>query len=629
METEKFVRRKLEPIHTRFLNKTSDYLNQLVEKKKLKSEFEKIVKKRLAKISLTNMKAVGVAEIGPKVVVDTGKNNSETVKDGLMETASTVSRVKEKKKKKKRADKVKGMKGNRSEVKVVKFKNCDTLEDWKRKSGVAPETKVFICCPGYPDMWKGLLERGYFENNDISSPFFDIKITMSSKGIDFENLTKGQIVNHFTKMGEYTRKVMLAKNLKNLVWIKNIDIDSFFPRVYDLTDKVDVESFIEDFKFTKIEGILKEYTSDNNGTFDQSVIKICISILERRLKSLDEIIDSNYFKLISQKEWELISGETDDSDGIERSRTVSKKSSVRLPSINRANNNIDTNDYKEKAKELLGRLKSISPQFNINGNKNIWIMKPSGLSRGRGIKCTNSLSEVVHQVKSGCNQYIIQKYIENPMIVLKRKFDIRQWVLVTDFNPLTIWLYETPYIRFSAEAYNPDNIHNLYSHLTNNAIAKGSSLFQCSEIAGNMWDIKQFSEFLKGAGTGDPWKEVIQKKIVNIVINSLESAAGNVENRKNTHEVFGFDVMVDEDLNVWLLEINSSPCMEYSTEITKRLVKQVMEDTLKVVIEGGSDKEGTGNWKLIHKGKYIDQGHNPPGLNLVLNGEKIYDFEGV
>jgi hypothetical protein len=40
------------------------------------------------------------------------------------------------------------------------------------------------------------------------------------------------------------------------------------------------------------------------------------------------------------------------------------------------------------------------------------------------------------------------------MIINRRKFDVRQWVLVTDFNLLTIWQYDAPYIRFSGENYN-------------------------------------------------------------------------------------------------------------------------------------------------------------------------------
>ena len=38
-----------------------------------------------------------------------------------------------------------------------------------------------------------------------------------------------------------------------------------------------------------------------------------------------------------------------------------------------------------------------------------------------------------------------------------------------------------------------------------------------------------------------------------------------VENRKNSFEFLGYDFMIDEDLKVWLIEVNSSPSMDLST----------------------------------------------------------------
>ena len=35
-----------------------------------------------------------------------------------------------------------------------------------------------------------------------------------------------------------------------------------------------------------------------------------------------------------------------------------------------------------------------------------------------------------------------------------------------------------------------------------------------------------------------------------------------VDNRKNSFEFYGYDFMVDEELRVWLIEVNSSPSME-------------------------------------------------------------------
>lgn len=65
----------------------------------------------------------------------------------------------------------------------------------------------------------------------------------------------------------------------------------------------------------------------------------------------------------------------------------------------------------------------------------------------------------------------------------------------------------------------------------------------------------------------DVWNESLREKIYNIIIWSLESSQDLIENRKNSHELYGFDIMVDIDLIPWLIEINSSPCMDYSTVI--------------------------------------------------------------
>ena len=38
------------------------------------------------------------------------------------------------------------------------------------------------------------------------------------------------------------------------------------------------------------------------------------------------------------------------------------------------------------------------------------------------------------------------------------RFDIRQWVCVTSWQPLEAWLYDEPYVRFAAEEYDAEDL---------------------------------------------------------------------------------------------------------------------------------------------------------------------------
>jgi tubulin monoglycylase TTLL3/8 len=53
---------------------------------------------------------------------------------------------------------------------------------------------------------------------------------------------------------------------------------------------------------------------------------------------------------------------------------------------------------------------------------------------------------------------------------------------------------------------------------------------------------------------------------------SVESVQDMVDNRKNSFEFLGYDFMVDEDLKVWLIEVNSSPSMDHSTVIAHNIL---------------------------------------------------------
>ncbi len=54
----------------------------------------------------------------------------------------------------------------------------------------------------------------------------------------------------------------------------------------------------------------------------------------------------------------------------------------------------------------------------------------------------------------------------------------------------------------------------------------------------------------------------------------------NKYNKKQCMELFGFDFMIDADLRVWLIEVNTNPCLELSSPILEKLLPRMLGKTL-------------------------------------------------
>ena len=250
----------------------------------------------------------------------------------------------------------------------------------------------------------------------------------------------------------------------------------------------------------------------------------------------------------------------------------------------------------DEVKGILAALEMRSSgQYALNGkfcSKNFWIVKPSAKSRGRGIMTFRDVDKLLEYVEVGekgaSALWVVQKYMENPLVIAKRKFDIRQWVLVTCWNPLTIYFYDECYARFSAAEYSEadSDLDNQHVHLVNNSINKYSDAFHDKIIAENgveiqdcMWSMDQLVAYMqynakaKGCGdttaNGGKGEDVFatrcKKRMRDIAKHALMCAQGAVEARQNSWELYGYDFMIDDEYRPWLIEINSSPACDYST----------------------------------------------------------------
>ena len=79
------------------------------------------------------------------------------------------------------------------------------------------------------------------------------------------------------------------------------------------------------------------------------------------------------------------------------------------------------------------------------------------------------------------NALVVQEYLEKPLLMEGKKFDLRLYVLVKSLHPLKIFIYSEGLTRLATHDYEKaefENFNNFYMHLTNYAINKNNPLFE-------------------------------------------------------------------------------------------------------------------------------------------------------
>ncbi|XP_002065502.3 tubulin monoglutamylase TTLL4 isoform X1 [Drosophila willistoni] len=196
-----------------------------------------------------------------------------------------------------------------------------------------------------------------------------------------------------------------------------------------------------------------------------------------------------------------------------------------------------------------------------------WIVKPPASARGTGIRIVNKWSQFPKD-----RPLVVQKYIERPLLINDNKFDMRLYVILTSINPLRIYMYKDGLARFASVKYSSElsNLDERCMHLTNYSINKFSQNYSKNEdfnaCQGHKWTLQSLWSCLENRGVNT---KRLWATLRNLVIKGIVSGESglnrmyrqNVNFRYNCFELFGFDVLLDDNLVPWLLEINISPSL--------------------------------------------------------------------
>ncbi|XP_025190868.1 tubulin polyglutamylase TTLL4-like [Melanaphis sacchari] len=216
-----------------------------------------------------------------------------------------------------------------------------------------------------------------------------------------------------------------------------------------------------------------------------------------------------------------------------------------------------------------------------------WIIKPPASARGSGIRVVSKWAQVPKKIP-----LVVQRYIDNPYLINDTKFDLRLYILITSINPLRLYLYDNGLVRFASVKYSSDlsTICDRYMHLTNYSINRLSSQYTENEDAnacqGHKWTLRSLWTYMENELKVDVkklWKsleDLVVKTVISGESPMSQMCYSNLSNRYNAYELFGIDVLFDEYLKPWILEVNISPSLHSSSPLDLAVKGPLIKDLM-------------------------------------------------
>ena len=219
----------------------------------------------------------------------------------------------------------------------------------------------------------------------------------------------------------------------------------------------------------------------------------------------------------------------------------------------------------------------------------MWMVKPANENQGKGIKIFNDMDQIIKFLSSSVHYsyWVIQKYLERPLLYRGRKFDIRVWAVA--LSNQDFFFCNIGYIRTSSFEYKAENLHDEYIHLTNNCLQMKDSRNYGKHEQGNTVSIQDFQKFLEEeyGHYGLEFHRDFMMRMKDLALDCFLSAKNSMNpcKRRNSFEFFGFDFMIDEDFRIWLIEVNTNPYIGIHNDKMQDILPKMFDGLFKIVLD--------------------------------------------
>ena len=226
-------------------------------------------------------------------------------------------------------------------------------------------------------------------------------------------------------------------------------------------------------------------------------------------------------------------------------------------------------DDKKIFNDKFGSLDFVAETYNsykeIKDRTGRWFIKPYAGTCGDGIVITDMLDKIIMNDKRGdclhckeniqkyvLNDCVYQRLIENPLLLNNRKQDIRVWIIIETYNGyFNTYLYYDGWCKISINEYKNDDLSR-DTQLTNAVNALRKMGYEKLQDYTWPWSTKS---------TESTQYKIFYEKVIPPLkqFSELFYLLLNNKTQRNQFHLFALDFLPDEDMKLWLLDVNANP----------------------------------------------------------------------
>ena len=249
-----------------------------------------------------------------------------------------------------------------------------------------------------------------------------------------------------------------------------------------------------------------------------------------------------------------------------------------------------------------------------DARENAWIFKPTDSSRGRGVQITwqfEGLKQMYRDLDSetfawaigGGEEYVVQRYLANPLLLHGRKSEIRVYWLIACPNPLLVLLFKEGTTRLNSRPYRLDDFDDELVHVTNVYQQKHHPEYNPALVL--KWSFSRLESYLaeerKSVGPSfiDRRLRPQLNERLGFALGATAERLAQVPARGHFFGLYGADFILDDRLRPWLTEVQLTPGLGGDDPVKRRVVVPMLDEAVQIVREVQERKRRGGSLKRL------------------------------